>query len=151
MYVLTHCILYIENMLHLWWACCEIVQDSPAADVALSQGCCPNLWGYVVCPRHIVGVGAHEHYPTKNICNGDQKGTWEVKNLGAYPTGCCSKDMSNSTALTAVMVASPGRVTMHIWSSILSVRDCAVHQYVNSHHIRTWDTLYVWLAFYLNN
>ena len=51
------------------------MQDSPTADVALSQGRCPNLWGYVVHLRHLVGVGAQEHYPMKNIHNGDQKGT----------------------------------------------------------------------------
>ena len=43
--------------------------------------------------------------------------------VSTYPSGCCNRDTSSSTAIDAAMGASPGRVTVHIWSSVRSVRD----------------------------
>jgi hypothetical protein len=40
-----------------------------------------------------------------------------------YPSGCCKTETSSSTAMDAAIGASPGRVTVHIWSSVRSVRD----------------------------
>lgn len=43
---------------------------------------------------------------------------------GTYPSGCCRSEASSSTAVDDAIDARPGRVTVHIWSSVLSVSDC---------------------------
>lgn len=40
-----------------------------------------------------------------------------------YPKGCCKMETNISTADAAAMGATPGRVTVHIWSRVRSVRD----------------------------
>jgi hypothetical protein len=42
----------------------------------------------------------------------------------AYPRGCVNSEMSISTAVADAMAARPGRETVHIWSSVRSLRDC---------------------------
>lgn len=44
-----------------------------------------------------------------------------------YPSGCCKSDTRSSTAVDAAIEASPGRVTVHIWSSVRSVKDYVAH------------------------
>lgn len=39
-----------------------------------------------------------------------------------YPAGCCIIDTKSSTAVLAAILANPGLVTVHIWSSVLSVK-----------------------------
>lgn len=43
-----------------------------------------------------------------------------------HPSGCCRTEASSSTAVEAAIDARPGRVTVHISSSVLSVRDCGL-------------------------
>lgn len=45
------------------------------------------------------------------------------KNAETHPSGCCNKETRSSTAVEAAMEARPGLVTVHIWSSVRSVRD----------------------------
>lgn len=45
------------------------------------------------------------------------------KDRRTHPSGCCSNDTSSSTAVDEAIEAIPGRVTVHIWSSVRSVRD----------------------------
>lgn len=39
-----------------------------------------------------------------------------------YPRGCCKTEIKSSTAIAAAIGATPGRVTVHIWSKVLSLR-----------------------------
>lgn len=41
----------------------------------------------------------------------------------AYPFGCWRVEVISSTAVALAMAASPGLVTVHIWSRVLSLRD----------------------------
>lgn len=41
----------------------------------------------------------------------------------AYPCGCWRSETRSSTAVEAAIDARPGRVTVHIWSSVRSVSD----------------------------
>lgn len=47
---------------------------------------------------------------------------------GTYPAGCCIIDTKSSTAVLAAILANPGLVTVHIWSSVLSVKLYVRHQ-----------------------
>lgn len=40
-----------------------------------------------------------------------------------YPLGCWRSDTRSSTAVDDAIEARPGRVTVHIWSSVRSERD----------------------------
>ena len=53
----------------------------------------------------------------------DNEYTMNMEELGSYPSGCCKREANSSTAVAAAIGASPGRVTVHIWSSVRSVRD----------------------------
>ena len=39
-------------------------------------------------------------------------------------SGCCSTDISNSTASALAIIETPGRDTVHCWSSVRSLVDC---------------------------
>jgi endogenous inhibitor of DNA gyrase (YacG/DUF329 family) len=39
------------------------------------------------------------------------------------PSGCCMSETSSSTAVEEAIEAKPGRVTVHIWSRVRSVKD----------------------------
>lgn len=41
-----------------------------------------------------------------------------------HPSGCCIRETRSSTAEAPAIAASPGLVTVHIWSKVLSVNDC---------------------------
>lgn len=41
----------------------------------------------------------------------------------AHPSGCCSTETINSTARAPATMASPGRLTVHCWSSVRSLVD----------------------------
>jgi hypothetical protein len=47
---------------------------------------------------------------------------WFMNGKVKWGTGCCSKEARSSTTEEAIG-ASPGRVTVHIWSRVLSLRD----------------------------
>lgn len=49
---------------------------------------------------------------------------WSFGEAATYPLGCCKSETMSSTAVELAMEAIPGRVTVHIWSRVRSVRDC---------------------------
>ena len=50
-----------------------------------------------------------------------------------YPSGCWSSDARSSTAVDDAIEAKPGRVTVHIWSRVLSVKDFGLLACIENH------------------
>lgn len=58
-----------------------------------------------------------------------------------HPSGCCKRETRSSTAVDDAIEAIPGRVTVHIWSSVRSERDC--HTRVNQGDMKIMEETYV--------